>query len=420
MNKLTISSNSISPQEIIAILILNTLLGLCFFFLVKHPIAIGLFTLLTTSIITYAYYLKKQLKNFEYNLSLSEDLLIAIFNNSTDNMFLLNTKDNSIIDCNTSALRSFEVQDKSKMIGKFMQDLCKDTYLVDMGRVMKKINGGGTWAMEMECCTYHNTNFWGYFTLKKIKVSDRYYHLLRISNVTTLKDTEASLEQQNISLKKEKKKLIKANKDVTILLKEVHHRVKNNLQVIMSLLRLQSSFIDDDKLQKAFEESIGRISTMSIIHENLYKSKNLERVSIEDYFNELTENVIHSYRHGTDIQSNIIIEDVDFGLDVMIPLGLLLNELTTNSIKHGFNGLEQGEINVKIANEDGYVFRYSDNGHGFPDDYNVYDEKTFGSTIIVSLVSQLDGKIETNHPEKGMGYSIRFHNTGRENVIVKV
>lgn len=204
--------------------------------------------------------------------------------------------------------------------------------------------------------------------------------------------------------------LNKALHEKEILLKEVHHRVKNNMQIISSLLNLQSSFIEDNFILNLFKESQNRIKSIGGIHELLYQSKNLGQIKFEDYLKKLVPDLIYSY-YGD--QSNIQIKinaDFNFNIDTSIPLGLLINEIISNSLKHGLSNSKNDIILidiVKIENQN-YEMRISDNGIGFitPDDKE--ELKSLGLMLIDELTVQLNGVLTKTKPKKGTEYKIIF------------
>ncbi len=217
--------------------------------------------------------------------------------------------------------------------------------------------------------------------------------------------------EQNLALQMEKDKLEKANERIHVLIKEIHHRVKNNLQVVASLLRLQSETIEDPKLQQVFGQSQSRVASMALIHEKLYKGDDLVQLDLAQYLKELfaelvqLNNVRDSIRYRTTIDEGLALD-----LDTMVPLGLVLNELITNSFKHAFEGRDDGLINLRIArvSEREFDLIYSDNGRGMPPEKLTHDGATLGMSLIDSLVEQLNGYLTVESDAKGTRYHIRF------------
>ncbi|HOY27587.1 MAG TPA: histidine kinase dimerization/phosphoacceptor domain -containing protein [Flavobacteriales bacterium] len=221
--------------------------------------------------------------------------------------------------------------------------------------------------------------------------------------------------EQTAALQAEKQKLEQANERITVLIKEMHHRVKNNLQVIASLLRLQAGTIADERLQNAFDQSQSRVTSMALIHEKLYKGDELENLDVGLYIHELFSELVRVNDVSERIAYRTHIEKgLTFDLNTMVPLGLLLNELITNSFKHAFTGRENGQIKLTItdAKEGAYDLVYTDDGIGMPLAKMQPDGATLGVSLIESLVEQLNGRMTVEGSDKGTYYHIRFRTLG--------
>jgi len=224
-------------------------------------------------------------------------------------------------------------------------------------------------------------------------------------------------QKEIIERKKAEKTLLKREEQIKasleekeVLLKEIHHRVKNNMQIISSLLRLQTEKIKDETMQNMFIESQNRIQSMALIHETLYKSKDLARIDFQDYLKKLTSSLSLLYQKDLeDIQINIDIKNVLLDINQAIPCGLLINELITNSIKHAFPDGESGTVDVHMHKrpEGQFSLTVQDSGVGLPDGIDLNYTETLGMQLISGLISQLNGKIKL-HREKGTKYTIEF------------
>jgi PAS domain S-box-containing protein len=181
-----------------------------------------------------------------------------------------------------------------------------------------------------------------------------------------------------------------------ILLKEVHHRVKNNMQVISSLLSLQSAHVRDSQDAELFLESQLRVKSMAIVHERLYQSRDLSSIDFGDYVETIASDLKGSYHlEGVNIRTEI--ESLRFGVDTAIPCGLLINELVTNSIKHAFPDGRKGTIEIAATrNHDNVTLVVSDDGVGVPDGLNLNSETTLGVMLIQALTDQLSGTISVD------------------------
>jgi two-component sensor histidine kinase/sensor domain CHASE-containing protein len=193
-----------------------------------------------------------------------------------------------------------------------------------------------------------------------------------------------------------------------ILLREIHHRVKNNLQVISSLLNLQSGKFRDKEVIEAFKESQHRARSMAMAHERLCMSQDIEKVHMEDYIKSLAEYLVSSYGFSRDeVQINLNIKNVIFGIDTSIPLGLIINEMVSNSLKHAFHK-GPGKISIEIYPEgDDFIMNIGDDGTGFPENINYRNTDSLGMQLVNSLVEQIDGKIEL-YRNKGTEFRITF------------
>lgn len=182
-----------------------------------------------------------------------------------------------------------------------------------------------------------------------------------------------------------------------VLLKEVHHRVKNNLQIISSLLNLQASSRKNEKFQSVLKDSENRIRSMALIHEKLYRSENLSRIDFTEYINSLITHLIQSFAVNNDmIEFKVDLDEIRLELDTAISCGLLINELVSNSIMHALPQGNRGEISIilrKNGNRE-FTMKIGDNGVGLPPDFEIDTAETLGLQLVASLVDQLRGRME--------------------------
>lgn len=184
-------------------------------------------------------------------------------------------------------------------------------------------------------------------------------------------------------------------KEKDVLLREVHHRVKNNLQVISSMLNLQARYIKDKKALEMCRECQNRVRSIALVHEKSYQSKGLSRLDFSDHVRSLVSHLFRSYGVRSDrIALSIHVEDVDLGIDAAIPCGLIINELVSNSLKHAFPQ-GKGEISVGLRQHgDRYILVVRDNGVGLPEGLDFPNTETLGLQIVNALTDQLGGSIE--------------------------
>ena len=195
-------------------------------------------------------------------------------------------------------------------------------------------------------------------------------------------------------------------KEKETLLKEIHHRVKNNLQVMSSLFNLQAQYLTDPAALDALRVSMDRIKTMALIHEKLYRSETLSNIYFPAYVGDLARDLVSAYARDKTIVLNLDIDPVSFDIDTAIPLGLIVNELVSNSLKHGFPGEEGGMITIGLYAEGARMtLVVSDTGAGFPEDLDFMKAQSMGMQLVVMLVEQLDGVMELN---RGKGTEFRI------------
>ena len=213
----------------------------------------------------------------------------------------------------------------------------------------------------------------------------------------------------------------------TIRKKEIHHRIKNNLQVISSLLDLQAEkfknreCIKDSEVLEAFRESQNRVISMALIHEELHEGEGDDTLNFSLYLEKLIESLFQTYWLGnTDININIDMEEnLFFDMDTAVPLGIIINELVSNSLKHAFIGRDRGEIRIKLYIErstefesedcesNSFTLIVSDDGVGIPESLDLENPDTLGIQLVASLVDQLDGKFGLKR-NNGTEFTIRF------------
>jgi two-component sensor histidine kinase len=195
-----------------------------------------------------------------------------------------------------------------------------------------------------------------------------------------------------------------------ILLAEVHHRVKNNLQVVSSLLNLQAEGVDDERILALLEESRNRIQSMTLVHEQLYRSNEYAHIDLRTYIDQLASTLFNMYEvEPNQIQLKLDVKDVNLDLERAIPCGLLLNELITNSLKYAFPKDTKGFIEIKIKLSDGrLLLEFSDDGVGLPKHIDFHNTQSLGLQLIYLLATHdLNGRIILDR-EKGTGYRIDF------------
>ncbi len=238
-----------------------------------------------------------------------------------------------------------------------------------------------------------------------------------------VKKRTTELTKANIQLKEEIKERKQAEEQIKtslrekeVLLKEIHHRVKNNLQIISSLLHLQSGYIKDKNTLDVFKNSRERVYAMALIHEKLYESKDLSKIDFREYIHSLIIHLFDSYSLKSEqVQLKMQIEDVVLDIETAIPLGLIINELVSNSLKHAFPASRKGEIqvNLKYSENEEYdhILTVEDNGVGFPDHLDFRACDSLGMVLVHSLVKKLKGVLDLER-KNGTSFTIKFKKSG--------
>ena len=298
-----------------------------------------------------------------------------IIENMGDSVIVLDGQ-NRIIDMNPSA-QALISRPASELLGHFLEDVWPEqSFQIELidektgkGKeiVLAQKSGQRTYDMRIS-----SLSDWRGRILSRIVV---------FRDITDRKRAEERIKQ---SLEEKE-----------VLLREIHHRVKNNLQVISSLLNLQSAYVDDCQYREMFKESQNRVKSMSLIHEKLYQSENLANIDFEEYIRALTNGLIHSYGINTHkISLNVEVDNVSLGIDTAIPCGLVINELVSNSLKHAFPD-GKGEILVSLHSNNGITeLIVKDNGVGIPEDIHIKNTTSLGLRLVCILAQdQLNGNI---------------------------
>lgn len=290
----------------------------------------------------------------------------------------------------------------------------------DVGPFMKAMRERGVTSLIHVPVAYGRKAF-GFIGLESQKIDKTWsvdiVVLLRmvgdiLANALERKQVE---EQLNASLKEKE-----------VLLKEIHHRVKNNMQVISSLLNLQSGRIKNEEILEMFKESQDRIRSMSLIHERLYQSQDLARIDFSHYIENLANHLFQSYQIDPDTVGMITdVRDVSLDINKAIPCGLIINELVSNSLKYAFpknkneekKRTKKGQISISLSSENGKIaLLYKDNGIGLPEDLDIETANSFGLQLVTTLVAQLNGTVEINR-KPGATFKITFGQSDKNQAL---
>lgn len=231
---------------------------------------------------------------------------------------------------------------------------------------------------------------------------------LNISVFSPSKNTFATVFEDITDRKNEENRTKKSLEEKEVLLREIHHRVKNNLQIIASLLNLQECVEDDKTVGDVLKESMGRVKTMATIHEKLYESPSLNVINFRNFTEKLVYDILYSYgiEVGT-IQPKINMEDISLNIDTAMPLGLIINELVTNSVKYAFPN-RKGNITITLkSHPENMELTIADDGIGMASEVTPEESDTLGLKLVTNLVDQLDGSYKLNRKD-GTEFKIIF------------
>lgn len=254
------------------------------------------------------------------------------------------------------------------------------------------------------------------FTSEQIYLHKNGSQIYANLTVSLVRDTQNSPNYyvavfEDITVRKQQEKELQESlKEKEVLLKEVHHRVKNNMQVISSILNLQSSYLKDVAAIEMLKESQDRIKSMSFIHESLYQGKNLSHVKFSEYVRNLVSNLFHTYGiNQGGLKLNFDLDEVFLNLDTSIPCGLIINELISNALKYAFVEGKPGNLSVSLKklNKGKLKLVISDDGKGFPKNIDWKNTESLGLQLVTTLAGQIKGEIEME-TKKGTTFTIVF------------
>lgn len=340
-------------------------------------------------------------KKVEQKLEEQSIRMRAIIENSSNTLIWTVDKEYNLVSFNSQFKKQmmlflpFELEAGVNFID-VLEHAMKPEDIVETADVFKKVFKGKSQVIE-GALNIKNYNYW--FETFLNPIPDTEGNIIEISCVS-----------HNITEKKENnKEILNSLREKEVLLKEVHHRVKNNLQVVSSILNLQTSHITDEKILSVLDESQNRIKSMSLIHENLYQTNDFASVNFSEYIKNLIKNLIHSYQ-VYDIKINLLFDfkDIKLDLDHAIPCGLIVNEIISNTLKYAFAGRTEGTIFLSIKKEKNmFYLEIGDDGIGLPKDIDIENTETLGLQLVCSLVEQINGTLKLKD-EKGTRYLIIF------------
>ncbi len=336
-------------------------------------------------------------KRAEAALRDSEKRYHDLFDKANEGLFMM-TGDGQISEVNQAfaEMHGYKV-DELRRIDIRALDVLKERAMEDRADIIPRIQAGEVVRFEVEHYHKDGHTFPLAVTTSMIESGDRTYYMAFHQDITERKRAEAALRA--------------SLEEKTALLKEVHHRVKNNLQVISSLLRLQSGQMKNAEAHTALLNMQGRVRSMALIHEQLYQSANLAQVDLAAYLKRLCGQLFHALAaHPGAVQLHLDLALVRLGIDQAIPCGLLVNELVSNCLKHAFPEGRTGEVRVElqpVPDSPALRLRVADNGVGLPAGFDLKSLKSLGLELVSTLTRQLQGRLEIG-PGPGAEFKVVF------------
>ena len=244
----------------------------------------------------------------------------------------------------------------------------------------------------------------------QLKINNHFVEINILKVIDGVDQSKIILIKDISSFKEKEEKIKKALEEKEMLIREIHHRVKNNLNVISGLISIQSSMIEDEIVQNMLLEIQPRLQSISLVHDKLYNSEDLNNISLKIYLTDLASLLINMMSDDNfPIQLEVDIPDITIITDKIVALGLICTELITNAVKYGFykDNPEENLLSIKVEGSDPYTLSITNNGRDFPEHVDIYKSKKLGFQVINLLVNQMGGKIDL-HREKNTVFTIRF------------
>lgn len=336
------------------------------------------------------------MKEAEEALEITQQNFQELFNAISEAVFIHDPDTLEILDVNETMLQMYGYE-REEVLGSTVQKYSKlDSVMPSVLKLSNEAKAKGQTTYEWEAKRKNGEVFWAEVTLRMASIGGKEKMLANVRDISTRKQTLSELET---SLNEQE-----------LLLREVHHRTKNNMQVINSLLNLQAEYTQDEKLFEIFGETQNRIKTMALIHEKLFRSKSMAAVDFGSYLNSLVHELINFYSvDGSRVKINQDVASLKLDITNAIPCGLIVNELVTNALKYAFPNNREGEIWLSVKGTDGgdAEVEVRDNGVGLDTSIDFETTQTMGLRIVRILTEQLGGKM-TIQGKAGANFNLRF------------
>lgn len=339
-------------------------------------------------------------------LEKSESKFRNVIEQSYDGIVLCK-KGGSIVEWNSAAEFVTELK-KEDVIGKSLFEILVENFSEDISNSKKeKIEK----SLEETICDFDISANMKALTLS-LKTQSGKSKIIESTSfpLSTLDDPVLCVVLHDISEQKKTEEALKSSlEEKEVLLMEVHHRVKNHLQIISSLLSLQSLIITDEQIINALVEIQNRVQTIAMTHENLYQSANVSKIDMKMYILKIVNNLTHTYeKESLNITIAPKIEKIHLNMETASPCGLIINELITNSIKYAFPDNSKGKICIKLTQKgDDLCIKISDNGIGLPEDFDYSTTKTLGLRLVNSLIRQMNADLKLK-VDNGTHFQMKF------------
>ncbi|HHY00517.1 MAG TPA: PAS domain S-box protein [Methanothermobacter sp.] len=309
----------------------------------------------------------------------------ALLDETNDVIFLIEVHSGKLADFNISASEKLGYSPQ-KLSEMSVYDIISPDEIEGMKHIIDNLVKGRKLKNRLTVETFlkrqDNSQINVEINISLVRFSDDAYIVMVARDITERKAFENALKS--------------SIKEKEVLIREIHHRVKNNMQIISSLLNLQKQYVHDEEASSVLLESQNRVKSMAMIHEKLYKTQNFSEINFGDYITSLVDDLFSSYgSYSGRIKKEMIFDDIMLGLETAIPCGLIISELVTNTLKYAFPNQMEGEFRIEMYEIDGlYHLIISDNGVGIPPNINFDKTKTLGLVLVDSLVNQLEGTVE--------------------------
>ncbi|MDR3557415.1 MAG: histidine kinase dimerization/phosphoacceptor domain -containing protein [Syntrophobacteraceae bacterium] len=340
-------------------------------------------------------------KRAERVLKESEEMFRGLFENTSDAILIM--QEDRFLDCNSRALQMYGCSGRHQILGRSVHEFSspaqpggQDLEAFTIEKIKAAFKGAPQF-FECVCTRVDGTTFPAEVSLNAVQLADRKLVQAILRDVTERKRAEDALRD--------------SLEEKVALLKEVHHRVKNNLQIVASLLDLQASRTENEQVIDVLQDTRNRVKSMALLHETLYRSGNLARINFASYLKDLGGQLLHSFAHASGrITLEYDVAKIALPLEQAVPCGLIVGELISNALKHGFPVGRTGGIVVgfKPVGRTTLVLSVRDEGIGFPPGFDPLSTSTLGLKLVYGLADQLNGYLEIEPSSPGASFRIEF------------